>query len=262
MEHVIELEDITAAYDRQPVLWDLDLNIPKGSLMGIVGPNGAGKSTLLKIILNLLAPVSGRIRFSIDGETDAKKARRKIAYVPQNQFVGAHKGEHTRKIAYVPQNGSVNWDFPATVKDIVLMGRYGHIGWCRPPSQGDRLIAEEMIARVGMDGYEDRQINELSGGQQQRVFLARALAQEASVYLLDEPFKGVDMQTEKIIVRILKEMESRGKTILVVHHALRTVPLYFDHVAMINRRLIAAGPVQNIFTEENIEKTFSPSKGV
>ena len=146
MEHVIELEDITAAYDRQPVLWDLDLNIPKGSLMGIVGPNGAGKSTLLKIILNLLSPVSGRIRFSIDGETDAKKAR--------------------RKIAYVPQNGSVNWDFPATVKDIVLMGRYGHIGWCRTPSQGDRLIAEEMIARVGMDGYEDRQINELSGGQQ------------------------------------------------------------------------------------------------
>ncbi len=129
-------------------------------------------------------------------------------------------------------------------------------------SQGDRLIAEEMIARVGMDGYEDRQINELSGGQQQRVFLARALAQEASVYLLDEPFKGVDMQTEKIIVRILKEMESRGKTILVVHHALRTVPLYFDHVAMINRRLIAAGSVRDVFTEENIEKTFSPSKGV
>lgn len=142
------------------------------------------------------------------------------------------------------------------------MGRYGHIGWCRTPSQGDRLIAEEMIARVGMDGYEDRQINELSGGQQQRVFLARALAQEASVYLLDEPFKGVDMQTEKIIVRILKEMESRGKTILVVHHALRTVPLYFDHVAMINRRLIAAGSVRDVFTEENIEKTFSPSKGV
>lgn len=129
---------------------------------------------------NYTEPACPRFRadpFSIDGETDAKKAR--------------------RKIAYVPQNGSVNWDFPATVKDIVLMGRYGHIGWCRTPSQGDRLIAEEMIARVGMDGYEDRQINELSGGQQQRVFLARALAQEASVYLLDEPFKGVDMQTEK-----------------------------------------------------------------
>lgn len=194
---------------------------------------------------NYTEPACPRFRadpFSIDGETDAKKAR--------------------RKIAYVPQNGSVNWDFPATVKDIVLMGRYGHIGWCSPPSQGDRLIAEEMIARVGMDSYEDRQINELSGGQQQRVFLARALAQEASVYLLDEPFKGVDMQTEKIIVRILKEMESRGKTILVVHHALRTVPLYFDHVAMINRRLIAAGSVRDVFTEENIEKTFSPSKGV
>ena len=239
---MLRAENVTVRYGAQTVVNGLSFELRAGQWLMLVGPNGAGKSTLLKIILNLLAPVSGRIRFSIDGETDAKKAR--------------------RKIAYVPQNGSVNWDFPATVKDIVLMGRYGHIGWCRAPSQGDRLIAEEMIARVGMDGYEDRQINELSGGQQQRVFLARALAQEASVYLLDEPFKGVDMQTEKIIVRILKEMESRGKTILVVHHALRTVPLYFDHVAMINRRLIAAGSVRDVFTEENIEKTFSPSKGV
>ena len=239
---MIEVSHLTKKYGGHLAVDDVSFTVEDCQIYGLLGPNGAGKSTLLKIILNLLAPVSGRIRFSIDGETDAKKAR--------------------RKIAYVPQNGSVNWDFPATVKDIVLMGRYGHIGWCRAPSQGDRLIAEEMIARVGMDGYEDRQINELSGGQQQRVFLARALAQEASVYLLDEPFKGVDMQTEKIIVRILKEMESRGKTILVVHHALRTVPLYFDHVAMINRRLIAAGFVRDVFTEENIEKTFSPSKGV
>lgn len=242
MEYIIELEDITAAYDRRPVLWDIDLNIPKEALMGVVGPNGAGKSTLLKIILNLLTPVAGRIRFSIDGETDPKKAR--------------------TKIAYVPQNSSVNWDFPATVSDIVLMGRYGPIGWCRAPSRSDRIIAEEMIDRVGMAGYEDRQINELSGGQQQRVFLARALAQEGSVYLLDEPFKGVDAQTEKIIVDILKEMQQRGKTILAVHHALRTVPLYFDHVAMINRRVIAAGLTSTIFTEENIENTFSFAKGV
>ncbi len=175
MQNVIELEDITAAYNRQPVLWDLDLNIPKGTLMGIVGPNGAGKSTLLKIILNLLIPVSGRLRFSIDGEESPKKAR--------------------KKIAYVPQNGSVNWDFPA---------------------------------------------------------------QKASVYLLDEPFKGVDAQTEKVIVTLLKEMQSQGKTIVVVHHALQTVSQYFDRVAMINRQLVAEGPVADIFTRENIEKTFSP----
>ena len=221
--HVIELEDITAAYDEQPVLWDLDLNIKKGSLLGIIGPNGAGKSTLLKIILNLLSPISGRIRFSIDGETSPKKAR--------------------KKIAYVPQNGSVNWDFPATVKR---------------PTRADKLIAKEMLSRVGMDEYEHRQINELSGGQQQRVFLARALAQQASVYLLDEPFKGVDVQTEKIIVDILKDMQTHNQTIVVVHHALQTVPLYFDQVAMINRQLIAAGPVEKTFTPENIDKTFSP----
>lgn len=236
--HVIELEDITTAYDEQPVLWDLDLNIKKGSLLGIIGPNGAGKSTLLKIILNLLSPISGRIRFSIDGETSPKKAR--------------------KKIAYVPQNGSVNWDFPATVSDIVLMGRYGHIGWCKRPTRADKLIAKEMLSRVGMDEYEHRQINELSGGQQQRVFLARALAQQASVYLLDEPFKGVDVQTEKIIVDILKDMQTHNQTIVVVHHALQTVPLYFDQVAMINRQLIAAGPVEKTFTPENIDKTFSP----
>ena len=238
MQNVIELEDITAAYNRQPVLWDLDLNIPKGTLMGIVGPNGAGKSTLLKIILNLLIPVSGRLRFSIDGEESPKKAR--------------------KKIAYVPQNGSVNWDFPATVSDIVLMGRYGHTGWCRRPGRSDKLIAEEMIFGVGVGEYQSRQINELSGGQQQRVFLARALAQKASVYLLDEPFKGVDAQTEKVIVTLLKEMQSQGKTIVVVHHALQTVSQYFDRVAMINRQLVAEGPVADIFTRENIEKTFSP----
>ena len=138
------------------------------------------------------------------------------------------------------------------------MGRYGHAGWCRRPGRSDKLIAEEMIFRVGMGEYQSRQINELSGGQQQRVFLARALAQKASVYLLDEPFKGVDAQTEKVIVTLLKEMQSQGKTIVVVHHALQTVSQYFDRVAMINRQLVAEGPVADIFTRENIEKTFSP----
>ena len=235
---MITLTNLAIQFGKRVLYKDVNIKFTRGNIYGVIGANGAGKSTLLKIILNLLSPISGRIRFSIDGETSPKKAR--------------------KKIAYVPQNGSVNWDFPATVSDIVLMGRYGHIGWCKRPTRADKLIAKEMLSRVGMDEYEHRQINELSGGQQQRVFLARALAQQASVYLLDEPFKGVDVQTEKIIVDILKDMQTHNQTIVVVHHALQTVPLYFDQVAMINRQLIAAGPVEKTFTPENIDKTFSP----
>ena len=238
MEHVIELEDITAAYDRQPVLWDLDLNIPKGSLMGIVGPNGAGKSTLLKIILNLLAPVSGRIRFSIDGETDAKKAR--------------------RKIAYVPQNGSVNWDFPATVKDIVLMGRYGHIGWCHPPSQGDRLIAEEMIARVGMDGYEDRQINELSGGQRQRALIAMVIAQDTEYVLLDEPTNNLDIYHATNMMKIVRRLcDELGKTVILVLHEINYAAFYSDYICAFKDGKIARfGTVEEVMTKENLSQIY------
>lgn len=236
MEHVIELEDITAAYDRQPVLWDLDLNIPKGSLMGIVGPNGAGKSTLLKIILNLLAPVSGRIRFSIDGETDAKKAR--------------------RKIAYVPQNGSVNWDFPATVKDIVLMGRYGHIGWCRPPSQGDRLIAEEMIARVGMDSYEDRQINELSGGQQQRVLLARAMCATKKLLLLDEPVTGLDPVAANEMYNLIKLVNLCDNTsVIMISHDIHAAVRYATHILHLGHSQLFFGTTAQ-YRESDLARRF------
>ena len=234
--NVIEIEDLTVAYDSKPVLWDVDLVIPKGSLTCIIGPNGAGKSTLLKVILNLITPVSGRLRFNIEGVTEPAAAR--------------------KRIAYVPQNGSVNWDFPATVLDIVLMGRYGHIGWCKRPDAGDYNIAREMLHRIGMEAFEKRQINELSGGQQQRVFLARALAQQADVYVLDEPFKGVDVRTEKAIISILKEMQAAGQTSVVVHHALQTVESYFDRVIMINRQLVAAGPTEEVFTDELVAKAF------
>lgn len=226
----IEVEDLTVAYDVKPALWDVDISFKKGRLTAIVGPNGAGKSTLIKTIMGLMKPISGTI--DIVGHSDFKR------------------------IAYVPQSGSVDWDFPATVEDIVLMGRYGHIGWIRRPKAEDRQIAEAMLERVGMSGYKTRQISQLSGGQQQRVFLARALAQKADIYMLDEPLKGVDVKTEEILIALLKEIVVEGKTVIVVHHDLTSVEEYFDDVALINVKLIDYGPVSEIFTPENLRKTY------
>ena len=234
MEHVIELEDITAAYDRQPVLWDLDLNIPKGSLMGIVGPNGAGKSTLLKIILNLLAPVSGRIRFSIDGETDAKKAR--------------------RKIAYVPQNGSVNWDFPATVKDIVLMGRYPYKQHFGTYSADDVKIAEHYMNEVGITHLADEQIHHLSGGEKQRVFIAKALTQKPQILLLDEPTNHLDM---KYKVALMKQLRAFKGTTIVVLHDLNLAAQYCDHIVIMNKgTILKEGSPTEVLTPEILEPIF------
>lgn len=227
--------DLSFAYDGETVLSDINFSLDAGAYLCIVGENGSGKSTLMRGLLGLKTPSTGTITFN-----DLKPT----------------------EIGYLPQQTQIQRDFPASVREVVLSGRLNSMHGRLFYNAADKAAAAENMERLGIDDIADRCYLELSGGQQQRVFLARALAQEASVYLLDEPFKGVDMQTEKIIVRILKEMESRGKTILVVHHALRTVPLYFDHVAMINRRLIAAGSVRDVFTEENIEKTFSPSKGV
>lgn len=238
MESIITVKDLVVAYDKKPVLQDINVTIEKGSLLAIVGPNGAGKSTLLKAVLGIIKPLAGMVSFSINGMTNKKEA--------------------LKNIAYVPQNGSVNWDFPATVLDIVLMGRYGKLGWFKRPSKVDIAEARAILDRVGMTNYEKKQISELSGGQQQRVFLARAILQDASVYFLDEPFKGIDIQTEAIIVAILKEMQQEGKTIAVVHHALHTVPEYFDHVLFINQRVIASGLVEDTFTEEEIKHTFLP----
>ena len=223
MEWAVEVEDMTVAYDERPVLWDVDMQIPKGSLAAIVGPNGAGKSTLIKAILGLLTKISGSVKFYLDG---------RLA-VSRDDF---------KRIAYVPQSGSVDWDFPTTVLDVVLMGRYGHLGWFKRPGAAEREMAMDVLRKTGMEAYVDRQISRLSGGQQQRVFLARALIQEADIYFMDEPFKGVDAKTEKVIV---------------VHHDLATVAEYFDWVTMINLRRIAMGPVEEVFTSEHIEAAYN-----
>lgn len=237
--YAVEVEDLTVAYDAKPVLWDIDLKIPKGQLMAVVGPNGAGKTTLIKAMLGLLKPVTGEVRF-LDGIGDI----------------------HTLKnrIGYVPQSGSVDWDFPATVQDVVLMGCYGKLGWVRRPRKADMELTKQALAKVGMQDYANRQISQLSGGQQQRVFLARALAQEAEVYFMDEPFKGVDAKTERAIVALLKDLKEQGKTVVVVHHDLQTVSDYFDWVTLINLCVVASGPVQEVFHEENLKKTYRSSR--
>lgn len=234
--YVVEVEDLTVAYNAKPVLWDVDLKIPRGQLMAVVGPNGAGKTTLIKAMLGLLKPVTGTVRFT-NGNDDIRALK--------------------KQIGYVPQSGSVDWDFPATVQDVVLMGCYGKLGWIRRPRKSDMELTKQMLSKVGMQDYSNRQISQLSGGQQQRVFLARALAQEAEIYFMDEPFKGVDAQTEKAIVMLLKDLKEQGKTVVVVHHDLQTVPDYFDYVTLINLRIIASGPVKEVFNEENLKKTYN-----
>ena len=238
MEWAVEVEDMTVAYTTKPVLWDVDMKVPIGSLAAIVGPNGAGKSTLLKAMLGLLTVISGSVKFYIDHHLAMDK-------------------KDYKKIAYVPQSGSVDWDFPTTV---VLMGRYGHLGWFNRPSKKDKELALSMIEKMGMSDYVDRQIRQLSGGQQQRVFLARALVQEADIYLMDEPFKGVDKTTEHAIISLLQEMKARGKTVIVVHHDLNTVPQYFDWVTMVNKQTVAYGPVADTFTDEAIERTYGKGR--
>lgn len=229
----IEVNDLTVAYEDRPVLWDVDLAIRPGALTAIVGPNGAGKTTLIKAILDLVPVAAGRVT-----------------------ILGRSTREARREVAYVPQRGSVDWDFPTSVLDVVLMGTYGSLGWIRRPGARERERAEEALSRVGMEAFLERQISQLSGGQQQRVFLARALVQDASVYLMDEPFQGVDARTERAIVEVLRELRERGDTVVAVHHALQTVPEYFDDVAILNVRKIASGPVDRVFTEENLRVAY------
>ncbi len=232
-DYIIEVEDMTVAYHIKPVLWDVDLDIPKGILMAIVGPNGAGKSTLIKAMLDLIKPISGNVLFN-----------------------GASYKSQRKHIGYVPQSESVDWDFPANAIDVVMMGRYGKLGWLKRPKAKDRDLAMEALKKLGMEEFADRQISQLSGGQQQRVFLARALVQEADIYFMDEPLKGVDAKTEGAIITLLKELRDQGKTLVVVHHDLQTVEEYFDWVVLLNTQIIASGPVEEAFTDENIRKTY------
>lgn len=236
---IIKVEDLSVAYDIKPVLWDIDLEFPRGKISAIIGPNGAGKSTLLKSILGFLKPISGKVEFFINKPSLLKQVR--------------------KNIAYVPQSGSVDWDFPATVEDVVLMGTYGDLGWFKRPSSREREEALKTLERVGLLPLSSRQISQLSGGQQQRVFLARALVQKADIYFMDEPLKGVDVHSEKVIISLLKDLKAQGKTVIIVHHDLSTVKEYFDWVALINLRVIASGEVEDIFTEENLKKTYKIS---
>ncbi|GAJ99287.1 LOW QUALITY PROTEIN: manganese ABC transporter, ATP-binding protein SitB [Geomicrobium sp. JCM 19055] len=229
----VSTNNITVAYHRKPVIQNVSFEAPEGKLIGIVGPNGAGKSTLIKSILGLVPKASGNI--SIYGKP----------YKKQRQIVG-----------YVPQRGSVDWDFPTNALDVVLMGKYGQIGLFRRPNKIDKQEALECLAQVGWEAFANRQISQLSGGQQQRVFLARALAQNASVYFMDEPFVGVDAATEKAIIQLLTDLKSKGKTVLVVHHDLQTVKDYFDWVMLLNIRKIAFGPTEEVFTQEHLQKTY------
>lgn len=238
MQNAITIEKLTVAYDAKPVLWNTTVQFHKGKLTAIVGPNGAGKSTLLKAMLDFIDPVTGRVTYNANGQD-----------VSDYQQVKNH-------IAYVPQNNSVDWDFPATVLDVVLMGRYGHLGWFKRPTKKDKDIAKQMLLKVGMPTFANRQISQLSGGQRQRVFLARALTQEAEIYIMDEPLAGVDMKTEGIIMKLLRALVKEEKTVLVVHHDLQTVKEYFDEVVFLNQEIIASGSVQDIFTEKYIEETY------
>jgi manganese/zinc/iron transport system ATP- binding protein len=215
------------------VLWDVDLVMEQPQLAAIVGPNGAGKSTLIKAVLGLIPMASGTV-----------------------QVLGQPVAQQRKKIGYVPQRESVDWDFPVSVLDVVLMGTYGQLGWFRRPGQAEREWARQCLNKVGLSQFERRQIGQLSGGQQQRVFLARALAQKAEIYFMDEPMAGVDAATERIIFELLSELRQDGKTIIAVHHDLRTVPQYFDWVALLNMRLVASGPVATTFTPENLRKTY------
>lgn len=230
---VLDVHDVTVAYHRRPVLWDVDLTIGAPSLVGIVGPNGAGKSTLIKAILGLVPLASGKV--TVLGQP-IEKARRRIGYVPQRE--------------------SVDWDFPVNVLDVVLMGVYGQLGWFRRPRRRDRAWAMQCLEHVGLADLARQQIGQLSGGQQQRTFLARALAQRADIYFMDEPMAGVDAATEQAIFSLLGELRSQGKTVLVVHHDLRTVAEYYEQVVLLNMRLVAAGPTKQVFTRENLQKTY------
>ncbi len=227
------IEDLTVAYNRKPVIWDVAFQVERGSLVGVIGPNGAGKSTLLKACMDLLPTASGRVR--VFGEP---------------YKVNRHR------VGYVPQRESVDWDFPVSALDVVTMGLYREIGWLRPVRKKHTDAARVAMERVGIEELEGRQISQLSGGQQQRTFLARALVQNADLYFMDEPFAAVDAATEKAIVEILRGMKREGKTAIVIHHDLQTVHEYFDHVVLLNMRVVAHGPTEKVFTSENLQKTY------
>jgi manganese/zinc/iron transport system ATP- binding protein len=229
----VKVNKLTVAYQKKPVLSDISFSIPEGKLIGIIGPNGAGKSTLIKAILGLIPSINGSV-----------------------EIFGDSYKQNRKKVGYVPQRESVDWDFPTDALDVVTMGRYGHLGWFKRAGKKDTKIAMECLEKVGMAQYAHRQISQLSGGQQQRVFLARALAQDADLYFMDEPFVGVDAATEKAIITLLNNLKTQGKTVLVVHHDLNTVKEYFDWIMLLNKELIGIGPTEELFTKDYLQTTY------
>lgn len=229
----IEIHNLTVSYNRRPVLWDIDCSLPAGKTIGVIGPNGAGKSTLLKAVMELVPQNSGYVR-----------------------LFGEELEEVRHRISYVPQRESVDWDFPASVMDLVLMGRYGKNRLFRPLTRRDKDIARAALEKVNMLPFAQRQISQLSGGQQQRVFIARSLAQEADLYLMDEPFAGVDAASEDAILQLLNEMKEEGKTMVIVHHDLHTAQEFFDWVVLLNTHLVAAGPTPTTFTPDNLKEAY------
>lgn len=226
MNYAFKVKNLTVAYGERPVLLDISVSIPRGVICAVVGPNGAGKTTFIKALLGLVDIIAG----TIDVVHDA--------------------------ISYVPQRRTIDWDFPVTVLDVVLMGRYKSLGWCKRPTDNDRQLALKALQHVKLADYADRHISQLSGGERQRIFLARSLVQDADIYIMDEPFVGVDAFTERVIVDVLKDLRTQGKTIIVVHHDLQTMQEYFDWMILLNIRLIAAGTVREIFTQKNIENAY------
>lgn len=232
-ESPFAISGLSVSYAGRPAVLSVDFVTPPGAMVAIVGPNGAGKSTLIKAALGIIPRIAGEVT-----------------------VFGAPREKAMHRIAYVPQRASVDWDFPATVIDVVMMGYYRQLGLFRLGGRRYRQSAMECLERVGMTAFADRQIGQLSGGQQQRVFIARALAQQADLYIMDEPFAGVDAVTERAIVGVLKDLKTSGKTIICVHHDLGTVADYFDHILLINVRRVAAGPMAEVFTRDNLQGTY------
>ena len=234
MNTALSVRDLTVTYSDMPVLWDVDADIPVGSMAAIVGPNGAGKSTFIKAALELTPRLTGDVT-----------------------FFGESLRAVRQRIAYVPQRAAIDWDFPITVEEVVLMGVYGQRGWVRRPRKEDYLRVADALEVVGLASFRQRPIAQLSGGQQQRTFLARALVQQADLWILDEPFQGVDAETEHALVAVLHGLQAKGKTIIAVHHDLQTLPRYFDYLFAINVRRIAEGYMRDIALAEVLKQTFA-----
>lgn len=234
-DSILEASNLTVTYGRLSVLWDVCLKVPRGKLVGIIGPNGAGKSTFLKASLGLVKPLSGSVTFP---ETPRSK------------------------IAYVPQKDTVDWDFPISVLDVVLMGRYANGGFFMRTTKADKEACLFALQQCGLQDLAHRQIGQLSGGQKQRLFIARALAMNPDVFLMDEPFAGVDISSEEVIVSIMKKLKEEKKTLFVVHHDLSSVESYFDHLIMLSTRLVASGPIKEVFTKENLTKTYGKNQAL